>query len=125
MLIWLNWENVNLKLAYIGTSTISSVVRCRVISISGSICQAKGAISFGNGECLKTVTNESMRWYDARNLCLENGGDLPIFENTKLINRTQQMFNQFNDAIGIWIGLRKTWWQWKKTGNTCSHPHST
>lgn len=88
-----------------------------VCQLYGPTCQSNGSIAFEGG-CLKAVTNESSSWYDARNLCIENGGDLPIFENPALINKTHEVFNQLRDAMGIWIGLRRMWWNWKRTSGS-------
>jgi hypothetical protein len=84
-----------------------------VCQFSGPICQSKEVVAFGDG-CLKEVTSNATRWYDARNLCIENGGDLPIFENAALINATHEVFSRLKETRGIWIGLRRTWWNWKR-----------
>lgn len=49
-------------------------------------------------------------WYEARNQCLRNGGDLAIFTNAD--SDTLKRSNKLNAAYSYWIGLRKNAWYW-------------
>jgi len=46
-------------------------------------------------------------WYDARNKCLRNGGDLATFVN---VDTNTELFKLATDPH--WIGLRRSWWTW-------------
>lgn len=74
-----------------------------------------------NGRCYqkKQDLRQWCQWYDARNECLDEGGDLASFEalngndfNTSLKNLSLRV----HSSDSYWIGLQKNEWRWEDTG---------
>lgn len=75
--------------------------------------------TYGNGvllnfRCYRSYRNEALSWYDARERCLTNGGDLASFD---FISYNQGL-NVLNGSwltpmTSYWIDLRKEWWWWQ------------
>src|SRR6218665_1389510 len=61
-----------------------------------------------------TFSHDRRSWYDARNQCLNAGGDLASLDNASQLYRLQDMFKRYFE---LWIGLRKTSWRWNLNNN--------
>lgn len=81
----------------------------------GSTCNSENVINVTQG-CIKTSGDDSRLWYDARNQCLTNGGDLAILNDNDLV--TLRNSNKLIATNSHWIGLRKNAWYWisQRTG---------
>jgi len=63
--------------------------------------------------CYVVYSHEFLTWYDARNKCLRNDGDLASFMTASFIMTV-------TSKVGLsklvksphWVGLRSSWWTW-------------
>ena|SRR6218665_1873342 len=60
--------------------------------------------------------SSQLSWYEARNRCLKDGGDLASFANATSINFTSWLIPDPN--VPYWIGLRFSWYIWRDSGST-------
>lgn len=61
------------------------------------------------------ASDDDRSWYDARNQCLRNGGDLAILNDDDLV--TLNRSSKLNVARSYWIGLRDYAWNWILEGS--------
>lgn len=67
--------------------------------------------------CLFINNDEQLNLVDARNRCLDEGGDLATFEDDEDLGMLKQAnFSTQQKYIEYWIGLRNNWWIWNETG---------
>lgn len=68
--------------------------------------------------CLFVSNDEQLNLVDARNRCLDEGGDLATFEEDEDLRMLKQLNSSFlQNNAEYWIGLRDTWWIWNETGS--------
>ena len=74
-----------------------------------SACVSGGGTLFtSNGFCY-VASIERTPWFNARNICLFNGGDLATFPD---LNSTSHYLN----GTQYWIGLSSSSWKWQNAG---------
>ena len=57
----------------------------------------------------------AISWYEARNKCLRDHGDLAVFRDI-----TQLTGKRFTLDLPYWVGLRNSWWTWSDGGKNLS-----
>lgn len=73
-----------------------------------------------SGQCFKSVSETS--WHDARNRCLNEGGDMATFDDIT----TNAGFHALNGSlisasIGYWIGFRRESYTWQSSSTFSNH----
>lgn len=99
---------------YADQPTNSHYYICHYLSES-TICtnsESTDDQSAGNDGC-HVVYNDQLEWFNSRNKCLSNDGDLASFDDLSILLG-------LNSTLGYWIGLRSSWWNWQNavTGET-------
>jgi len=63
---------------------------------------------------------QTLNWFNARNNCLANHGDLASLEfaGNDSIFDSLNISQLFNRTTSYWIGLRQSWWTWEGSGMT-------
>jgi len=89
----------------------------RDLIFSGKSCQVNDSIPLKSG-CVILNDGKALDFYDARNKCVEKGGDLPVIDGQDDLNKFRQVFTRTGKAAkaGLWLGLRRQWWIWNVTG---------
>lgn len=82
---------------------------------SGRACLSDELLSLGEG-CLLINNTDALNFYDARNWCVKNGGDLPVIDSPDVLSIFREIVFRMRNAANVWVGLRKQWWTWKNTG---------
>lgn len=78
--------------------------------------KSEGCDLLFNGSCYQKGDTR-FNWYDARNECLDNGGDLASFQTLNDFNKSVSLKNLSLTSNEIyWIGMQKNEWQWEDTG---------
>jgi len=59
-----------------------------------------------------------LSWYEARNKCIEDGGDLASFEDIDIFMAFRNFTSDrpMEKHRRIFIGLQKSWWTWRAKG---------
>jgi len=85
-----------------------------------SNCSGEVTIS---GQCYKSFT-QMLSWYDARNRCLDQGGDLASFDQiTSNAGFKALNGSWINTSNSYWIGFRREWWTWQSSSTF--HPYDS
>src|ERR1700733_5866604 len=81
--------------------------------LSGAVCQTRDAILLKDG-CI-ILNDGKLDMYDARNKCVEKGGDLAVIGGPDDLSKFRQVFSRIPKGSKIWLGLRRQWWIWNVT----------
>lgn len=76
----------------------------------------------GGSHCF-VIYNYTLRWYYARNKCLEGGGDLANFDEVDSLMPFHNFTTVAKGLLGnvrYFIGLQKKWWTWRGRGKACN-----
>lgn len=69
-----------------------------------------------NGRCYIKYENENLTWYNARERCINNGGDLAQFQNSPDIYSSPFNTSWLNTALTYWVGIRWNGRSWNSSG---------
>lgn len=93
-------------------------VLLHVLVYLGTAVNSEQCDMFLNGRCYQmTHRPKRVNWYEARNECLDGGGDLASFEtlNDNEIKVSLKNLSLHSETY-YWIGLQKNEWRWEDTG---------
>jgi len=62
------------------------------------------------------VNEEHVSWYEARNICIDKGGDLATFEDVSAIEKLSPLLSSDKSYH---IGLENSRWLWYQSGRLC------
>lgn len=94
-----------------------AIVTWRLLIYAGTRCQSSSTSNLiFNNRCYVKYENESLTWYQARERCINNGGDLAQFQN-----RSNPWIPPFDtswldQSLTYWVGIRWNDWSWKSSG---------
>lgn len=77
----------------------------------GLSCKANGIPNKSN-ECL-VVNEEKMTWYEARNRCIDFGGDLATFED---VSKIEKLSSMMTSDKAYHVGMENSRWTWYQSG---------
>lgn len=69
-----------------------------------------------NGICYVKYENETLTWYQARERCINNGGDLAMFQNDPQNKGYPQLNTSWLNTHTYWVGIRWDDWRWNSPG---------
>lgn len=94
-------------LAYASPPTNSCAYICQYAVATSDVCtNGSGRTAFVKENRCVVVYVETLSWFNARNKCLANSGDLASFSQLSLLDGMV-------DSTGFWVGLRHSQWNWQ------------